>query len=164
MSAKKQIDFVREKGGSIFKEPVVRLAILLEIANNSKDLNGNRSFSFHLVPGPEASIPEDQVDSIGNVYQVVGSRDLSMHAVDSSNMTRQAIFGEVLSELPIELFVATSPFDEGRSKSSGKPFRFLYTTDSPACHRHSQAHRKMCQERFAPARKGMVRFVTDCRC
>ena len=73
MSARKQIGFVREKGGSIFEEPVVRLANLLEIAKNSKDRNGNGSFSFHLVLGPEASIPEDQVDSIGNVYQVVDS-------------------------------------------------------------------------------------------
>ena len=56
MSAKKQIDFVREKGGSIFEEPVVLLANLLEIANNSKDRNGNGSFSFHPVLGPEASI------------------------------------------------------------------------------------------------------------
>ena len=39
-----------------------------------------------------------------------------MHAVESSNLTRQAIFGEVLSESPIELFVATSPFHEGRLK------------------------------------------------
>ena len=73
MSAKKGIDSVREKGGSIFEEPVVLLANLLEIANNSKDRNRNGSFSFHPVPGPEASIPEDQVDSIGNVYQVVDS-------------------------------------------------------------------------------------------
>ena len=73
MSAKKRIDFVREKGVSIFEEPVVRLPNLLEIANNSKDGNGNRSFSFHLVLGQEASIPEDQVDSIGNIYQVVDS-------------------------------------------------------------------------------------------
>ena len=71
MSAKKQIDFVREKGGSIFEDPVVRLANLLELADNSKDRNSNRSFWFHPVLGPEASIPEDQVDSIGNVYQVV---------------------------------------------------------------------------------------------
>ena len=73
MSAKKQIDFVREKGGSIFEEPGVRLANLLEIANNSKDRNYNGSFSFRLVLGPEASIPKDQVDSIGSVYQVVDS-------------------------------------------------------------------------------------------
>ena len=73
VSAKKQIDFVREKGGLIFEELVVRLANLLQIANNSKDGNGNGSFSFPLVPGPEASIPEDQVDSIGDVYQVVDS-------------------------------------------------------------------------------------------
>ena len=37
MSAKKQIDFLREKGGSIFEEPVVPLTNILEIANNSKD-------------------------------------------------------------------------------------------------------------------------------
>ena len=73
MSAKKQIDFVREKGGSILEEPVVRLANLLEIANNSKDQNGNGGYSFHLVLGPEASVPEDQVDSIGDVHQVVDS-------------------------------------------------------------------------------------------
>ena len=73
MSAKKQIDFVRKKGGSIFQEPVGRLSNLLEIANNSEDRNGNGSFSFHPVLGSEASIPEDQVDSIGNVYQVIHS-------------------------------------------------------------------------------------------
>ena len=73
MSAKKQIDFVREKGASIFEEPVVCLANLLEIANDSKDRNGNRGFSSHLVLGPEASVPEDQVDSIGDVFQVVES-------------------------------------------------------------------------------------------
>ena len=73
MLAKKQIDFVREKGGSIFEEPVVLLANLLEMANNSKDRNGKGSFSFHPVLGPEASIPEDQVNSIGNFYQVVDS-------------------------------------------------------------------------------------------
>ena len=73
MSAKKPIHFVREKGGSIFEEPVVRLADLLEIANNSKDRTGNGGFSFHLVLSPEASVPEDQVDSIGDVYQVVDS-------------------------------------------------------------------------------------------
>ena len=73
MSAKKQINFVREKGGSILEEPVVRLANLLEIANNSKGGNRNGGYSFHLVLGPEASVPEDQVDSIGNVHQVVDS-------------------------------------------------------------------------------------------
>ena len=70
MSSKKQINFVREKGGSLFEEPLVRLANLLEIANNSKDRNGNGGFSFHLVLGPEASVLEDQVDSIGDVNQV----------------------------------------------------------------------------------------------
>ena len=73
MSAKKQNDFVRGKGGSIFEEPVFRLGNPLEIANNSKDRNGKAGFSFHLVLGPEASVPEDQVDSIGEVYQVVNS-------------------------------------------------------------------------------------------
>ena len=116
MSAKKQIDFLRKKGGSIFEEPVVRLANLLKITDNSHDRNGNRSFSFHPFAGPEASIFEDQVGSIGNVYQVVDSRDFSMHAVESSNLTRQGIFGEALSESPIEFFITTSPFDEGRSK------------------------------------------------
>ena len=124
MSVKKQIDFVREKGGSIFEEPVVRLANLLEIANNSKDRNGNGSFSFYPVLVPEVSIPEDQVDSINNVYLVVDSCDLFMHAVESSNLTRQTIFGEVLSKSPIELFVATSPFDEGRSKVLASHFPF----------------------------------------
>ena len=116
MSAKKQIDFVRKKGRSIFEEPVVRLANLLKITNNSHDRNGNRGFSFHPFVGPEASIFEDQVDSISNVYHVVDSPELSMHAVESSNLTRQGIFGEALSESPIELFITTSPFDEGRSK------------------------------------------------
>ena len=47
-----------------------------------------------------------------------------MHAVESSNLTRQAIFGEVLSESPIELFVAASPFDEGRWKVLASHFDF----------------------------------------
>ena len=116
VSAKKQIDFVRKEGGSIFKEPVVRLANLLKITDNSHDRNGNGSFSSHPFVGPEASIFEDQVDSIGNVYQVVDTRDLSMHAVESSNLTWQGMFGEALSESPIELFIIMSPCDEGRSK------------------------------------------------
>ena len=73
MLAKKQIDFIRAKGGSIFEDPVVRLAHLLEIAKNSKDQNGNAGYSFHLVLSPEALVPEDQVDSIGDVHQVVDS-------------------------------------------------------------------------------------------
>ena len=59
VSAKKQIDFVREKGGWILKEPVVRLANLVEVSNNSKDPNGNGCWPFHLVLGAEASVPED---------------------------------------------------------------------------------------------------------
>ena len=43
-----------------------------------------------------------------------------MHAVESSDLTRQVIFGETLSESPIELFVAVSPIDEGRSKVLSK--------------------------------------------
>ena len=68
VSAKKQINFVREKGGSILEEPVVRLANLLEITNNSKDRNSNGGYSFHLVLGPEESLPEDQVNAIGDVH------------------------------------------------------------------------------------------------
>ena len=47
-----------------------------------------------------------------------------MHALESSNLTRQAIFGEVLSESTIGLFVATSPFDEGRWKVLASHFDF----------------------------------------
>ena len=39
-----------------------------------------------------------------------------MHAVESSNLTRRVIFGEISSESPIELFVAVSPVDKGRCK------------------------------------------------
>ena len=39
-----------------------------------------------------------------------------MHAVKSSNLIRQVIFGEILSKSPIELFVALPPVDEGLSK------------------------------------------------
>ena len=116
VSAKKQIDFVREKGGSILEEPVVRLVNLLEIAKNCKDRNGDGCYSFHLVLGPEALVPEDQVAFISDVHQVVDSRDLSMHAVESSNLIRQVIFGEILSESPIRLFVAQPPVNEGLSK------------------------------------------------
>ena len=86
-----------------------------------------------------------------------------MHTVESSNLTRQAIFGEILSESLIELFVATSQFDEGRSKVLASHFEFLYTTGSPACHRHSNAHRKMCQERFAPASTWNETFFAQMR-
>ena len=124
VSAKKQIDFVRKEGGSIFEEPVVRLANLLKIADNSHNRNGNGSFSSHPYVGPEASILEDQVDPIRNVYQVVDTRDLSMHAVESSNLTRQGMFGEVLSESMIELFIIMSPFHERRSKVLTSHFDF----------------------------------------
>ena len=124
VSAKKQIDFVRKEGGSIFEEPVVRLANLLKITDNSHNRNCNRSFSSHLFVGPEASILEDQVDPIRNVYQVVDTRDLSMHAVESSNLTRQGMFGEVLSESIIELFIIMSPFHEGCSKVLTSHFDF----------------------------------------
>ena len=59
VSTKKQIDFVREKGGSFLEKPVVLLANLLEVSNNSKDRNGNGCYSLHLVLSPEASVPED---------------------------------------------------------------------------------------------------------
>ena len=39
-----------------------------------------------------------------------------MHAVESSNLIRQVIFGELLSESPIEIFVALPPVDKGLSK------------------------------------------------
>ena len=71
VSAKKQSDFVRKEGGSIFEEPVVRLANLLKITDNSHNRNCNGSVSSHLFVGPEASILEDQVDPIRNIYQVV---------------------------------------------------------------------------------------------
>ena len=60
-----------------------------------------------------------------------------MHTIESSNLTLQGIFGEALSESPIELFVATSPFNEGRSKVLASHFDFCVpllawlTTDIP---------------------------------
>ena len=39
-----------------------------------------------------------------------------MHAVESSNLIGQVIFGEILSESPIKLFVALPPVEEGPSK------------------------------------------------
>ena len=47
-----------------------------------------------------------------------------MHAVESSNLTRQGMFGEVLSESPIELFIIMSPCHEGRSKVLTSHFDF----------------------------------------
>ena len=47
-----------------------------------------------------------------------------MHAVESSNLTRQVIFGEILSESSMELFVAVSPVNEGRSKVLASHFNF----------------------------------------
>ena len=47
-----------------------------------------------------------------------------MHAVESSNLTWQVIFGEILSESPIQLFVAVSPVDKGRSKILASHFDF----------------------------------------
>ena len=47
-----------------------------------------------------------------------------MHAVESSNLIRQVMFGEILSESPIEVFVAVSPVDEGRSKVLARHFNF----------------------------------------
>ena len=39
-----------------------------------------------------------------------------MHAVESSNLIWQVMFGEVVSESPVELFVVAPPVDEGLSK------------------------------------------------
>ena len=39
-----------------------------------------------------------------------------MHAVESSNLILQVMFGEVASQSPIELFVVAPPVDEGLSK------------------------------------------------
>ena len=47
-----------------------------------------------------------------------------MHAVESSSLIRQVIFGEILSESPIELFVALPPVDEGLSKVLASHFNF----------------------------------------
>ena len=47
-----------------------------------------------------------------------------MHAVESSNFVRQVIFGEILSESPIQLFVALPPVDEGLSKVLAGHFDF----------------------------------------
>ena len=47
-----------------------------------------------------------------------------MHAVGSSKLIRQVIFGEILSESPIELFVTVSPVDEGLSKVLASHFDF----------------------------------------
>ena len=47
-----------------------------------------------------------------------------MHAVESSNLIRQVMFGEILSESPIELFVALPPVDEGLSKVVASHFDF----------------------------------------
>ena len=47
-----------------------------------------------------------------------------MHAVELSNLTRQGMFGEVLSESIIELFIIMSPFHEGRSKVLTSHFDF----------------------------------------
>ena len=47
-----------------------------------------------------------------------------MHTVESSNLIRQVIFGEILSESPIELFVAVSPVDEGPSRILASHFDF----------------------------------------
>ena len=45
-----------------------------------------------------------------------------MHVVESSNLTRQVMFGEVVSESPVELFVVAPPVDEGLSKVLASQF------------------------------------------
>ena len=47
-----------------------------------------------------------------------------MHAVESSMLTQQVIFGEILSESPIQLFVAVSPVNEGRPEVLASHFDF----------------------------------------
>ena len=42
MSSKKQVDLVCEKGGSVFEQPAVRLANLLEVSNEPKDRKRQR--------------------------------------------------------------------------------------------------------------------------
>ena len=47
-----------------------------------------------------------------------------MHAVESRDLIRQVIFEEISSESPIELFIAVSPVNEGRSKVLANHFDF----------------------------------------
>ena len=47
-----------------------------------------------------------------------------MHAVEWGNLIRQVICGEILSESPIELFVALPPVDKGLSKVLASHFDF----------------------------------------
>ena len=47
-----------------------------------------------------------------------------MHAVESSNLIRQVIFGGILSESPVELFVALPPVKEDLSKGLASHFDF----------------------------------------
>ena len=71
---------------------------------------------MHLLQCPDTSVPEEQVDSIGDVHQVVDPTNLSMHAVQACNLIGQVGLDEIVAESPVELFVAFLPFDKGISK------------------------------------------------
>ena len=47
-----------------------------------------------------------------------------MHAVEWSNLIRQVMFREILSESPVQLFIALLPADEGCSKVLASHFDF----------------------------------------
>ena len=61
-------------------------------------------------------VPEKQVDSIGDVHQVVDPTNLSMHAVQACNLIGHISLDRIVPESPLEFFVAFWPFDKGISK------------------------------------------------
>ena len=116
MSWKKQVDLVREKAGSIFEQPVIRLANLLEVSNELKDRNRGGCCSTNLIHCPETLVFEEKVDSVGDVHQVIDPTNLSMHAVQACNLIGQVGLDKIVPESPVELFVALPPVDKGPSK------------------------------------------------
>ena len=65
---------------------------------------------------PKTSVLEEQVDSIGDRDHIVDPTNLSMHAVHMCNLVGQGGLDKIVSELPVQLFVAFSPVDKGISK------------------------------------------------
>ena len=106
VSSKEQVNLIREKRCSVFEKPVIPLGNLLEVLNKSKNHDSGWCRPLHLRCCRETFVLEQQVDSIGDVDQVVHYANLSMHAVQACDLVGKVGLHEAVPVPPVEFFDA----------------------------------------------------------
>ena len=150
VSSKEQVNLIREKGCSVFEQPVICLAKPLEVSNEPKNQDRGWSRSAHLPCCPETSVFEEQVNCISNMGQVVDPAKLSMPAVQSCDLVGQVSLPEVVPESPVEFPVAFLPVNKSRWKILVGHFDLgVPLLGSLVRVQGFRCHRRMCQARFA---------------